>query len=1375
MISLQEASSELRLNIPRHVMEIYKAFKKEGRKLYIVGGAVRDAILGKRPKDFDLATDAKPEEVLRIANKYGFNSSEVGKAFGVVIVNGEEIATFRKDIGKGRRPDSVDYTDIKGDVQRRDLTINALFYDIDRKEIVDLVGGIEDLKSKTVRTVGKAIERFDEDPLRKLRVLRFATRIGGKIEPATLEALEADPDITGVSAERVKDEFTKAIKQGKSSKWYLNKAHDLKILQQIFPVKQYDTRFIEEDDYRLIIAYMFRDKSAQDIYKYLKKLKYSHEESYDIKFLIHMSNFDPENIFRLKKLQENVSLSDKDIMRWGKIIGKNFKKFIRFQLSVSGNDVMDMGFKGKEIGKQIEKMEKQNYLNEDLATGGLADDKSPMNVAKHHGVSKDQIMRQLKMGVKVEMEHTNDPKLSTEIALDHLWVDPNYYTKLKTIEPQHESVNEDLPTKVIDKDEFPNPLRKTKGFLKKGKRDGETQDDVIKAKKVQLSVSKLKPSQDAIYLGKALVMAAFGIEGGDLGAVISNDNYILDGHHRYAATTFNNPSAKVGGVMVDLPIGDLIPVLRAVGDAMKNTRGTTPKGGDINIFKATMKHVKEAVYEGLHVSPEFYDRDKLVAWFEDKGERTIEKRLKMIQSKRPPSGAPKRKNMPRINPNQVKVLAKLLTKGKIDVREPYANESVNEFSYKGNMGFEEMMKFYDTASKKEIQALERLIDKGKEKTAWRLVQKVTGTKLKGKEFHKVLKEYPFMDKRHRTLPDDQEGLGEIAMGYPSKKDIEDLENELKKLRSRLNKEPKNHGKSYANNHLSEAPFPVEKGFRFTADKSLGKIRKGDKYIVKDIKGGIGNFTIIVNKVGSRVPIEINARSMEEFYSKVMTVEQIQRLSEATIANTLGSGNNSARWTAPSQKRKLKIEQLAGYEQVDYPEADSLDISNEEFGWEQISNSKKYNNKRVAVRNESGEVVFEGRVKDLKMVLNEGGAYGHMNHPFDTSINLTFGQLKDIVDRALEGKLEMTTEKLDGQALAISWKYGRLIAARNKGHLKNHGEAALDINGVADKFRGRGEIEDAYNFAMRDLSNAIKSLSDKQREKIFKDGACFMNLEVIYPPSSNIIPYGAPFLVFHGTMEYDKDGNAIGENKEAARTLAGMIKQVEEEVQDTYTISGPPVVELPKEQDLSKLKPKYKKKIKSLQDEFKLRDTDGVAEYHQAWWKDWIEKNAPKTLDNRVLMGIVGRWAFEDRSFRLNGKTIEDDEVLEWAKKNDKSRLIKSTRKDNLMKFENIFLGLGAEVLKFTKSALVVSPDRALRKMKDNIEKTIKDVRKKGSEKQIDKLELELKRLNAIGGVENLVPIEGVVFQYKSGDTVHTLKLTGGFASTNQLMNIFFRG
>lgn len=368
--------------------------------------------------------------------------------------------------------------------------------------------------------------------------------------------------------------------------------------------------------------------------------------------------------------------------------------------------------------------------------------------------------------------------------------------------------------------------------------------------------------------------------------------------------------------------------------------------------------------------------------------------------------------------------------------------------------------------------------------------------------------------------------------------------------------------------------------------------------------------------------------------------------------------------------------------------------------------------------------------------------------------------------------DILVHNTDGQALAVSWKNGRLVAARNKSHLKNKGESALDIKALADKFKGRGELEKAYNFAMKDLSRAISSLTDKQRNKIFREGENFMQLEVIYPTSVNVIPYGQSLLVFHNTFTYDVDGNIVGEDQHAARILAGMIKQVNQHVQDVYTIQGHPVLELPKNQQLSKLKPKYKSMVSKLQKEFRLKDNDGVGEYHQAWWLNWVNKNSPSRLDKDVLEGLVKRWAFNDKSYRLNNKNITDDKILQWAAKVDKEDH-KRISKQNLMKFEEIFLGVGSEILQFASSVLTVSPDIATRKIKDRLEKTINDIRKSSDETKIAKLELELKRLNSIGGIDKIVPSEGIVFVYEKDGNTYTMKLTGAFASVNQILGMMY--
>jgi hypothetical protein len=230
-------------------------------------------------------------------------------------------------------------------------------------------------------------------------------------------------------------------------------------------------------------------------------------------------------------------------------------------------------------------------------------------------------------------------------------------------------------------------------------------------------------------------------------------------------------------------------------------------------------------------------------------------------------------------------------------------------------------------------------------------------------------------------------------------------------------------------------------------------------------------------------------------------------------------------------------------------------------------------------------------------------------------------------------------------------------------------------------------------------------------------------------------------------------------------VAGMIKQINQNVQSKYTIQGPPVTKLPKNKELSKLQPKYFGMISKLQSEFGLKDNQGVGEYHQKWWENFVNKNAP-TLDAQQKIGLVKRWAFGDKGFRL--KDIGDETMRKWAEKIDKEDQNKIS-KENLMKFERIFLGVGADVLSFMSSVLTVNPDKAKRAMIARIEQTIKDVEAKGSEAQIAKLKLELQRLNDIGGFEKIVPNEGIVFSYNG----YTMKLTGSFAAANQLLGIFF--
>jgi hypothetical protein len=434
---------------------------------------------------------------------------------------------------------------------------------------------------------------------------------------------------------------------------------------------------------------------------------------------------------------------------------------------------------------------------------------------------------------------------------------------------------------------------------------------------------------------------------------------------------------------------------------------------------------------------------------------------------------------------------------------------------------------------------------------------------------------------------------------------------------------------------------------------------------------------------------------------------------------------------------------------------------------------KFKNKRVTIKDigkdPHGMPTINGKQattfrKVEEGIINEGGAYGHMNHPFDVRMNLSFGDLKAIVNNALDGNLGVVREKTDGQALAISWKNGRLISARNKGHLANAGANAMDINGVASKFGGRGGLTDAYNFAMKDLENAIRGLSKAQKDKIFKEGKVFVNLEVIWPTSVNVIPYNQALLVFHNAVEYNEAGNPIGKIDGAESILGGMLKQINAHVQSKYTIQGPPIVKLPKTKQLSSQKSKFKGMISKLQSEFGLTDKDGVADYHQAWWENFVD-NSKKKISALEKAGLVKRWAFDNKSMRVGD--IKDEKARAWAEGIDKGP--KTTiMSGNLRKFEDIFLGVGAEVLSFMGSVLTAQPDKALQSMRAELESTANQIMNGGTITQIKKLEKELSRLNSIGGFEKIVPSEGIVFSYKG----NAYKLTGAFAPLNQILGIF---
>jgi poly(A) polymerase len=199
-------------------IQICGTLRNAGHQAYLVGGCVRDILSEREPADYDVSTDATPEQVQRIFPR----SLAVGAKFGVVVVTNDtaqvEVATFRSDVGysDGRHPDRVEYSKTpQEDVRRRDFTINALLLDPQTNEVLDFVGGREDLRAGIVRAIGNPEERLREDKLRMIRAVRFAARFHYAIEAGTFTAIRLlASQVNQVSAERIRDELTKLLTEG---------------------------------------------------------------------------------------------------------------------------------------------------------------------------------------------------------------------------------------------------------------------------------------------------------------------------------------------------------------------------------------------------------------------------------------------------------------------------------------------------------------------------------------------------------------------------------------------------------------------------------------------------------------------------------------------------------------------------------------------------------------------------------------------------------------------------------------------------------------------------------------------------------------------------------------------------------------------------------------------------------------------------------------------------------------------------------------------------------------------------------------------------------------------------------------------------------
>lgn len=309
--------------------EIIKQLTKAGFTAYLCGGCVRDKILGKQPKDYDIVTNAKPQQVKSFFHK----TIEVGAKFGIVCVMHKnylyEIATFRKDgdYSDGRRPNNIVFSDEKEDASRRDFTINGLFYDVTKDSIIDYVGGERDLKLRLIRTIGNSQDRFNEDYLRMIRAIRFATQLNFKICPRTWKSIQAMSSLVkNIAKERIREEFLrmlqgaypeKAIILLKESGIFITIFPNLKIDENTFLLIQKilkNAKTIENVSVAIAIFLFYCD--AQEILNTCEILRLSNNQKDDV-------------IDILENVPKCISLNKSDIVTMKRFLRKsNFAQIL---------------------------------------------------------------------------------------------------------------------------------------------------------------------------------------------------------------------------------------------------------------------------------------------------------------------------------------------------------------------------------------------------------------------------------------------------------------------------------------------------------------------------------------------------------------------------------------------------------------------------------------------------------------------------------------------------------------------------------------------------------------------------------------------------------------------------------------------------------------------------------------------------------------------------------------------------------------------------------------------------------------------------------------------------------------------------------------
>jgi len=397
------------------------------------------------------------------------------------------------------------------------------------------------------------------------------------------------------------------------------------------------------------------------------------------------------------------------------------------------------------------------------------------------------------------------------------------------------------------------------------------------------------------------------------------------------------------------------------------------------------------------------------------------------------------------------------------------------------------------------------------------------------------------------------------------------------------------------------------------------------------------------------------------------------------------------------------------------------------------------------------------------LLKEGGAGGHLRHLYDNR-DLTFGELKDVLNAAAEGRLQKVTEKLDGMNLVFTWDNG-LKVARSGGDIKSGG---MGPDQLATKFQGREGVADAFNGAYQVLNEAMSSLPEKTRNAVFKGGKVWYSIEVIYSKNPNVINYDNDYVVFHASPVFSvqKDGSIVKEeDAPGVELLDKYVSRMQASLtQRSWRVRGPALLRLKKFSDRSIVQTAISA-IEAAQGHAGVDDSGTIGDY---LYNVIAEEVADLGLEPQAAAAVTARIVGNPGAPGLPQiKKMVSPEVYSSVKEfvdNQKTLMYHA-----IAPLEQAIHNFAIEVLRGLHSVLITSHDEEVARLQAQVSSAIKAIESSGDVKAMDVLTNQMKKL---GNVENIAAaMEGIVFIYKG----NAYKFTGSFAPMNQILGLLRYG